>query len=44
MWEMGGYGYYIWPCYALVLGGMLLFVIHTLRQAKQLKKQIKLIK
>lgn len=37
MWEMGGYGYYIWPAFTLVLGGMLVMAVHELKKAKKIK-------
>ncbi len=41
MWEMGGYGLYVWPSYGLVLGGMLLLLVRTVKQSVRIKNQIK---
>lgn len=41
MLSMGGYGIYIWPAYGLVLLGFCGLMMHSLYQAKRLKKQLK---
>lgn len=41
MLAMGGYGLYIWPCYVLVLGGMLMIVTKAALKTHRIKKTIK---
>lgn len=41
MWEMGGYGIYVWPAYAVVLLGLLGLMARSLHQAKQQKNKLR---
>lgn len=37
--SMGGYGVYIWPCYAAVLGGMAFMLVASMRAARKAEQE-----
>lgn len=37
--DMGGYGAYIWSCYAIVLGSMALMLVSSLRKSREAAKE-----
>lgn len=41
MWEMGGYGYFVWPSYAFVLLGLGWLMLASMKRAKIIRRQIK---
>lgn len=41
LWEMGGYGIYIWPSYALLLAIISVFIFRAIRCNLQMQKKIR---
>lgn len=41
MWEMGGYGQFVWSAYGVVFIGLFIFMLSSLKKAKQVKQLIK---
>ncbi len=41
MWNMGGYGIYVWPCYGLVFVGMIWLLVASIRRDRYFKRQFK---
>ncbi len=39
--SMGGYGFYVWTSYAVVLGGLCAFIIYTKHSHQSLIKTLK---